>query len=295
MKKELRLVKHILFFATPLVASSVIAVSPTLAATFASAEANVFLGNFNKSPDLSTVSAKTNTIAMTPVNVISHSDEGEHASSASAGDSATAIAEADSLFFTNPPAFAANTTLSEAFGEAENFLGFAQSEASVTGGFLINPAPNSTETFSFDFTAFSTLITSGEESEAKADISIVILGGTDPNPVNQTVFDIFSVSGELNTLGQDDVFSVEVSDNFTLDTFLPSGDFGVDLEEELADVLAMGSYQRQFDRPTYLTFIETKETKATVQDSTQVPEPISTLGLLVFSGLVGLNSRRRFS
>ncbi|MEQ8959718.1 MAG: PEP-CTERM sorting domain-containing protein, partial [Coleofasciculus sp. C2-GNP5-27] len=35
--------------------------------------------------------------------------------------------------------------------------------------------------------------------------------------------------------------------------------------------------------------------KATVQDSTQVPEPISTLGLLVFSGLVGLSSRRRFS
>jgi hypothetical protein len=181
--------------------------------------------------------------------------------------------------------------LSEAFGDQDNFFGFAQSEASVIGEFLLNPAPNSTESFSFDFTAFFNLATSGEKSTAAADISLVVLGGTDPNPANQTVFDFFSVSGELNTLGEDDLFSVDASDNFTLNTFLPSGDFGVDIEEESADLLAMGSYQRQFDRPTYLTFVETKETKATVQASTQVPEPASTLALVIFGGWLSLAGR----
>jgi hypothetical protein len=291
MKKELRLAQSVLFFAAPLVTSSVLLVSPSLAATFASAEANVFLENFSQSPDSSTVSAKTNTVTMTPVGSVLDADEGENASSVSAGDSATAIAQADSLFFTNPPAFATNTNLSEAFGDQDNFFGFAQSEASVIGEFLLNPAPNSTESFSFDFTAFFNLATSGEKSTAAADISLVVLGGTDPNPANQTVFDFFSVSGELNTLGEDDLFSVDASDNFTLNTFLPSGDFGVDIEEESADLLAMGSYQRQFDRPTYLTFVETKETKATVQASTQVPEPASTLALVIFGGWLSLAGR----
>jgi hypothetical protein len=291
MKKELRLAQSVLFFAAPLVTSSVLLVSPSLAATFASAEANVFLENFSQSPDYSTVSAKTNTVTMTPVGSVLDADEGENASSVSAGDSATAIAQADSLFFTNSPAFATNTNLSEAFGDQDNFFGFAQSEASVIGEFLLNPAPNSTESFSFDFTAFFNLATSGEKSTAAADISLVVLGGTDPNPANQTVFDFFSVSGELNTLGEDDLFSVDASDNFTLNTFLPSGDFGVDIEEESADLLAMGSYQRQFDRPTYLTLIETKETKATVQASTQVPEPASTLALVIFGGWLSLAGR----
>jgi hypothetical protein len=291
MKKELRLAQSVLFFAAPLVTSSVLLVSPSLAATFASAEANVFLENFSQSPDSSTVSAKTNTVTMTPVGSVLDADEGENASSVSAGDSATAIAQADSLFFTNSPAFATNTNLSEAFGDQDNFFGFAQSEASVIGGFFLNPAPNLTESFSFDFTAFFNLATSGEKSTAAADISLVVLGGTDPNPANQTVFDFFSVSGELNTLGEDDLFSVDASDNFTLNTFLPSGDFGVDIEEESADLLAMGSYQRQFDRPTYLTFVETKETKATVQASTQVPEPASTLALVIFGGWLSLAGR----
>ncbi|EDX76568.1 hypothetical protein MC7420_4824 [Coleofasciculus chthonoplastes PCC 7420] len=287
MKQELRLAQSVLSFAAPLVTSSVLLVSPSLAATFASAEANVFLENFSQSPDYSTVSAKTNTVTMTPVSSVLDADEGENASSASTGDSVTAIAQADSLFFTNPPAFATNTTVSNAFGDQENFFGFAKSEASVIGGFLLNPAPNSTESFSFDFTAFFNLATSGEKSTAAVDISLVVLGGTDPNPANQTVFDFFSVSGELNSLGEDDLFSVDASDNFTLNTFLPSGDFGVDIEEESADLLAMGSYQRQFDRPTYLTFVETKETKATVQ----APEPASTLALVIFGGWLGLGGR----
>lgn len=293
MKTQLTIAQNLLSIAAPILASSVFAASPSMAATFASAQANVFIENFSQTPDDIGVSTQTNTVAIVPASSEANSGNDQNVLSSSIRNATNAIAEADAIFLSDNPAFAANSIFSNAFGEGQNFLGLAQSEASVLGRFLLDPEPDGTESFSFDFTAFFDLETSGVQSKAIADISFLVLGGTEPNHTNQTVFDFFSVSGALKTIGQDDVFSVEASDNFTLNTFLPSGEFGGDLEEESASVVAIGSYEREFRRPTYLTLVEAKRTEVTVK----APEPTSIFGLLVFGGLVRLTcrSKRRIS
>lgn len=289
MKTKLTIAQNLLSIATPILASSVFAASPSMAATFAAAEANVFIENFSQTPLDANVSTNTNTVAITPMGSDINSGNPENGMSSSISNAADARAEANAIFFTDEPAFAANSILSNAFGEGQNFFGLAQSEASVLGRFLLNPEPDGTKSFSFDFTTLFDLATSGVQSKAIADISFFVLGGTDPNHTNQTVFDFFSVSGELKTIGQDNIFSVEASDNFTLNTFLPSGEFGLDLEEEFANVVARGSYQREFRGPTYLTLVEAKRTEVTVQ----APEPTSILGLLAFGGLLRLTCRSK--
>jgi len=288
MTSQLKIAQNLLSIAAPVLASSVFAASPGLAATFAAAEANVFIENFSQTPLDTNVSTNTNTVAITPVSSDVNSGNGQNVISLSDGNAAAARAEADAVFFTENPAFATNSIFSNSFGEGQNFFGLAESEASVWGRFFLDPEPDATESFSFDFTSFFDLETSGYQSQAVADIQFLVLGGTDANPANQTVFDFFSLSGELNTIGEDDLFSVEASDNFTFNTF-SSGEFGVDLEEESANVVAIGSYQRDFKSPTYLTLIEAKRTEAMVQ----APEPTSILGLLAFGGLVRLTCRSK--
>jgi hypothetical protein len=289
MKTKLTIAQNLLSIAAPILASSVLAASPSMAGTFASAEAKVFIENFSQTPNDIGTSTQTNTVAVVPTSSDANSGNEQNVLSSSISNAADARAEANAIFFADNPAFAANSILSNAFGEGQNFFGLAQSEASVLGRFFLAPEPDGTESFSFDFTAFFDLETSGVQSKAVADISFLVLGGTDPNHANQTVFDFFSVSGELKTTGEDDIFSVEASDNFTLNTFLPSGEFGLDLEEESASVVAIGSYERVFRRPTYLTLVETKRTEVTVQ----APEPTSILGLLAFSGLLSLTCRSK--
>jgi len=287
MKTKLTIAQNLLSIAAPILASSVFVASPSIAATFSSAEASVFIENFSQTPNDIGTSTQTNTVAIVPTRSDGNSGNEQNVLSSSIRNATNANAKADAVFFGDHPAFAANSIFSNAFGEGQNFFGLAQSEASVLGRFFLAPEPDATESFSFDFTAFFDLETSGVQSKAVADISFLVLGGTDPNYANQTVFDFFSVSGELKTTGQDNLFSVEASDNFTLNTFLPSGEFGWDLEEEFASVVARGSYEREFRRPTYLTLVEAKRTEVTVQ----APEPTSILGLLAFAGLLRLTCR----
>ncbi|MFP4102910.1 hypothetical protein [Coleofasciculus sp.] len=46
MKTKLTIAQNLLSIAAPILASSVLAASPSMAATFASAEANVFIENY---------------------------------------------------------------------------------------------------------------------------------------------------------------------------------------------------------------------------------------------------------
>ncbi len=256
---------------TPLVAGSVLAASPSLAATLASSEARVNIGNFSQNPfDVST-NTGTNTFTIATQGTV------------------TANANADAVFPVNPslpgtPAF--NTSLSQANGAGVNYFGLAQSNAALIGyNFLVQSNNN----FSFDFQAFLDLKTSIDNSSferANADggVSFQLYDTTDSN--NWLLLDTFSLDGKIATLGNGDFLHYQGSDSVTVNPNQTSFESSFGGTKESAKASVVGKYSRQFERLTSLTLIEAKANQVTVE--AKVPEPSSLMGLLLF-GLGGIS------
>ena len=250
---------------TPLVAGSVLAASPSLAATLASSEARVNIGNFSHNPfDVSAISG-TNTFTITTKGTV------------------TANANADAVFPVNPslpehPAF--NISLSHANGDGFNYFGLAQSNAALIGyNFLVEGNNN----FSFDFQAFLDLQTSIDDSSferANADggVSFQLYDTTDSN--NWLLLDTFSLDGRIATLGNGDFIHYQSSDSVTVNPNYTSFERSFGGIQESAHASVLGKYSRNFSRFTSLTLIEAKANQVAVE--AKVPEPSSLMGLLLF-------------
>lgn len=256
---------------TPLVTGSVLAASPTLAATIASSQARVNIGNFSHHPfDVNAITnTNTHTIA-TQGNV-------------------TADANAEAVFPFNPslpekPAF--NTSLSQASGAGLGYFGLAQSHAALIGYDFVVEGNNN---FSFDFQAFLDLNTSIDDSSfehANADggVSLQLYDTTDSN--NWLLLDTFSLDGRLATLGNRDFLDYYKTNSITFDPSKTSFESSFGVTKESAKASVVGKYSRHFDRFTSLTLIEAKGNQVTVK--AKVPEPSSLMGLLLF-GLGGIS------
>lgn len=250
------LTQGIFFFAAPLVTGSVLAVSPSFAATFSFSEARVNLSNFSHNP--------VNVYTFTSTNTVTQASSGQ----------VTAKANADSAFLGNP-AQAENSSLSSVSGQGRNYSGLAQSVAGLIGyDFIVEKD----ETFSFNFTAFLNLQASienppSERANAFGNISFLLYDSNNPN----NPLDFFTLSSSLATLGEDDFLTLENSESITLSTEDNNVNFGG--LEELAQSSVNGVYSRTFSSLTRLTLVEAKENRVSVA----VPESSNLLSLFLFS------------
>ncbi|NJM22745.1 MAG: PEP-CTERM sorting domain-containing protein [Richelia sp. RM2_1_2] len=256
--------KRCLLITAPILASWIVGTAPSKAATFAFSEGIFVVENFSQSPSNVATNTDTNTLTI------------------SKGGMVQAIAEAEA-FFLIEPTVAFNSSLSEAFGENRNYLGVAQSEASVIGNFNVNANTN----FSFDFFTNLELATSidnspQEKARASGDISFALI-----DLKNDNILEFFNLAGNITTEGDDDFVALQKSDNVVLSEVFGAPSFG-GLQEFLT-VSIEGSLQRYFTDETTIALVEIKRNRAEVA----VPEPSISLALLVSGGVISLVLKRK--
>lgn len=250
------------------------AVLPGEAATFATSTSAFSFGDFSQTP----ISVSTETETDTSAVVIS-SGEGRVINDAQA-----------SALFNQDPTFSLNRAISESFGEGSNYLGFAESQASVLGQFEIL----ANTTFNFAFAGLLDIFTSiddadSEQAQATAGITFALLDET------ANVLSSFELFGNLNTPGGGDTLFVESTAN--VDWTIDEDAFfsGPDELEEIAFLQVSGSYSERFTAPSRLTLVEVKasETFVSQEPVAQTPEPGVVLALLSLSGVAFSLKKRK--
>ncbi|MBD0262294.1 MAG: hypothetical protein ICV78_06060 [Tolypothrix sp. Co-bin9] len=264
MKQYLSFTKRCLLLIAPAIASSMLATSPSQAATFAFSQGVLEFTGFSQSPSSVGTGTRTNTLTIARDGM------------------ANALANAAATFIVAPPT-ASNLSLSVARGEGRDYLGLAESEATVIGNFVVDAG----KSFSFDFNANLNLQSAvdnplAENARATGDISWALIA-------NDSIIDSFSLMGTLITPGDSDFIVAEESGNVTLSNSLPNFSFGGN--QEFATASVQGSLQRSFANQTTLTLVEVKKNRATVK----APEPSTSLALLFSCGVIGvaLKGRRK--
>lgn len=265
MKHYLQLTKQFLLVITPLLASSVFATSPSLAATFASSQGEFEFTGFSQSPSRVSTSTNSNTLPIEP------------------SDSVIALAQVQAFFVQKFPAQAFNTSLSLAIGGNVPSEGQAESKASLLGVFNVK----ANTAFSFNFAGSLNLLTSidnppVENARASGDIYFALF-----DTANNDILEFLNLSGNLITKGNDDFITYEKSDNVTLNNLDRVTNFGG--TQESAAVSVDGFVKRTFASPTNLALIQVKSNKVTVK----TPEPSTSLAFLLSCGAVGLVLKRK--
>jgi hypothetical protein len=252
--------KCVSFLLTPLVAIAVGLPNRAEAATFASSTAQVELFDFSHQP--STVNA------LVDKQTFATGTQGQ----------VNTIAESNAQF-SKEPTLAQNSSFSQAEGDGTNYVGTAESLASVIGyDFSIGAG----EKFSFNFNALLDLQTTidqpGYETANAAGQILFQLFDTNnqASPSSWTPLDEFSFFVNLDTPGSADTLFPQFSPFLSFD--LSKTSFGASFggNQEFFQVATRGNYSRVFQNKTYLTLVETKENQVSVRAA----EPVSTPSLL---------------
>ena len=264
MTQYLEFTKQFFLIATSLLASSVLAILPTRAATFASSEGKFTLSNFSQSPSIVSSDTASDTLAIEKGGMVE-------------------VLAQPQAFFLRSPLVGSNSSLSQAFGENRDYLGEAISEAQLIG--LFDVAKNTT--FSFDFAGILNLSTSIDEpsvenARASGDISFALFD-TEKN----SVLDFFSLAGNLITEGDNDFIAYQKSDNITLNNPVIESNFGG--KQEFATATVGGSFKSTFEKQTNLALVEVKRNRVRVS----APEPSTCFALLLSSGVIGVALKRK--
>ncbi|MBD2101053.1 hypothetical protein [Leptolyngbya sp. FACHB-261] len=243
--------------------------SPSQAATLASSQGIFKLDNFNQNSNAVRTFTDVNSLAIAPSGTVD------------------ASAQADALF-SNLPALASNTSLSQVTGDGSNYLGLAQSRAQVVGDFLTEAG----QSFSFNFAGSLALATStdnpqSEHARATGSLSLLVFDST--NSAQPTLLDFLVISGQLVTFGAGDFLNFEKSQNITFDLGSPSFQQSFGSKQESAGASVKGSLQRSFASATRLTIVEVNSNQASVKT---VPEPSNLLALL-FIGWLAVRIRAK--
>ncbi len=249
----------LLFFA-PVVASSTIAATPSIAATLAASSAQVDIFNFSKNPKTINVSTSTNTQAIGDAQAFAFA-------------SATFQVDYQNLNLT----LASNQTDDLALGTGQSdYFGLAASSAEVIGR---NFSINAGDVFAFAFNASLDLTTatdSAQNESATADGAITFRILDEQN----RLVDSFNLFSNLRTYSSN-LLNLTNTDAFTLNTNVNTLFGGL---EKSATVRIQGQYARVFDRDVSLTLIERKESRVAVQ--VPEPQPCDVTSLLVFATAV---------
>jgi hypothetical protein len=178
--KSVKYSQDIFLLASPLFASFLFNLSPSLAATFSFSEAGVFTDNFSNLPQSILTYTNTSTLAI------------------ATNSSVTAEAIASAVFYSNL-GISQDYSLSNTSGLGSNYFGLAQSYSEL-GGFNFSIQPK--ESFSFDFSAFLNLQTTvdsnqTEQAIASGNISFILFDST--NQDSWSVLDYFQIFGDLSS------------------------------------------------------------------------------------------------
>ncbi len=288
MKTYLKAVKRFLFVFTPVFTTSVLVNFPSYGATFSFAEGRLNIANVNQ-PFLT--------------NDISNQAEIEGNT-----DSETAILQVDNVDVFNLVSSADkrifSSAISAASGTGLNYSGLANTAGDLAVNFDINAG----HSFQFDFAALLNLQTRidtppVEQATATGNLSFWLLDTTaipqasipdffndllSQKTIPQQPLEFFSLSGGLNTLGNNDFLNIQNSDNitFNLPPFTAS-DFGNNNESAFASL--GGSLNRSFDSNTNVTLFATRRTLVTAK----APEPSASVALILLAGLVAVATRNK--
>ncbi|MHC5776888.1 hypothetical protein [Nostoc sp.] len=265
MTQHLQFSKRLLLFVTPLLASSVVATSPSQAATFALSEGQLVFTNFSQSPWGTFTDTHTNTGAIFQ------------------GGNVKASADAQATFKVLSPE-ALNSSLSLAEGMNNDYLGLAETQAKLIGNFSIGAG----KSFYFDFTTLGNLKTSindssKEEAKANGDIFWAFI---DKDHNNKTL-DFFNIKGNLFTENDGDFLKINQSKNVAITNQRIKSNFGG--KEEFATVLVEGFLKRVFANTTNLALVEVNTSQVVVK----APEPSVNVALLISSGVIGIVLKRK--
>ncbi|NES24288.1 MAG: PEP-CTERM sorting domain-containing protein [Symploca sp. SIO3E6] len=277
------LAKRFLLLTAPVVASSALVASPSLAATFAFSESYLELDGFSHKP------GSLNTLAVTETFTFAESGAVEATGSAVAFfgyDPNDNQGNNDA----SPVAF--NHSLSTAEGEGTSYSGVAKSGAAVTG---YNFSVKAGETFSFGFRGFLDLFTSidtpkTERARAAGGAFFHVYDTSDDN--NWTLLDSFDIFANIFTSDQgngDFISPLQHSDNIALNPGSTGVNNSFGGNEESASADFDGSYSRTFENATSVTLVEAKGNYAKAEG---VPEPSFMIGSLLFT-LMGAGYRAK--
>jgi len=185
---------------------------------------------------------------------------------------------------TDQPLSASTSALSQAFGNTKDYLGTAKTQAKIIGNFDVDTG----KVFSFEFSATLDLQTriaapKVEKAKASGDISFKLFDTTDipqqnlpdflasllsddtTNKIQKSALDFFSLTGNLNTLGNNDSIAKEKSQNVTITS--EDKKFSVGGTQEFAKASVKGSFKRSFAKKTNLTLIALRRSQAVVTAS----------------------------
>jgi hypothetical protein len=259
-------IKGFLAVATSTIATSLIAIVPSQAATLSSSLANFKLDNFSISPK------EVKALTTTDSNAVSLAGKGK------ANSDAIANANFITNLLNNKETFATNDSFSQANGDGKNYFAFGESFAQVTGlDFQVAEG----ETFSFDFQGFLNLKTSidNPEIESAKARGLILLAIFDQD-TGETL-DFFNAAADISTPNNQDSFAISNSENifFNPRGKLTNTSFGGNQESAQANI--QGYYSRKFTESRTLGLVEFKSNRATVA----VPEPQSIYSVL-FGGFM---------
>ncbi len=286
MKQYLVFAKRLLLLATPLVATSALLTSPSQAATFSSSQGILDLTNFSESFSTTESQNLGNVSAIANGGIVNA--QNSHAVANVIPDPLEVYTSATSL----------------ASGESKDYVGTAQAAAKIIGNFDVAPG----QLFSFNFTSALDLETAidnppSENANASGKLSFFLLDTTGipeknlpdflsgllsdtTNSILKNPLDFFSLTGNLNTLGNDNFITSQESQNVTL---TEDKQFSFDGTQEFATDFVEGSLQRSFDRKTNLTLVAIRSTQTRVV----APEPSMNLALVLFFGLLAVATKGR--
>ncbi len=249
----------------------------TVDASFEESEFPLLLGGNRAEAEFQAIALGENTLADVDASVfasesLSATDLISLSASNSEGSSVAATVEASAVVSTVSPLFSNSLSAKTIGDRGANYQGIAQGKSTILGSFLVgNETQN--DAFSFDFNLSSllqALVENPQREPAKAtsNISFLLLGGS--NEDDRTVLDFFSISSNLTKTENfyENSYSSNKSSHFTFNLF------DVSSNSSSNEINILGSYQRSFQTPTYLTLVEMKQADAT----TNVPEPLTTLG-----------------
>lgn len=275
MKQYLGLREHFLLSITSFIASSTLLTLPSQAATSAFSEGELNFINFSQS-----------------FSSIDRNNQGNTFAFANGGVVNVQNINAQTDFTTEPPE-ASTSAVSVAYGKNKDYIGLAETEGKIVGNFDVEAG----KSFSFDFLAALDIKTSidklpAEYAGTSSDISFYLFDTTNipkqslpdflsgllsdtTNSINKSPLDFFTLTGNIDTLSNDDFVRTLKSQNITLAR--ENNQFDFSGNQESATVFISGSLQRSFDYQANLTLVASRRNQARVT----APEPSLILALLL--------------
>ncbi len=251
-------------------------VTPSLAATFANAQAETSIYEFSHSPTDIATFTDTQTLA------IARRGFTFTFASANANFNVDFCLEPDNCLTE-----ANSYSQAQSQGNGQEYLGLAEGTA-ILAGYQFQIAENSE--FSFQFYSILSLNVSQnpirkESAQAKNNIAFYLV-----DDLSQTLLDVFTLNSSLDSSNQYNVL-IQNSKGFNLFS-LPFSQVDGNLASN--SLLLLGLYSRQFNQPQSLTLI-TAQVSSTI---VQAPEPSTSICLLVFGVLgtaLGLKNKAKIS